>query len=62
MATSWAPDLSAEPTIHPYPATWRGFDAVNPYPESVEPPVRERRELEDDPRAEFIGAYLDREI
>jgi hypothetical protein len=62
MPSLWALDLTEEPTTDRYPAIWPGDDAGGPYPESVRRGLRERREPEDDPRTEFVGAYLDREV
>ena len=62
MSSPFARDLSEERTTHRYPADRLGDDAGGQQPEFIRRRRRERREPEDDPRAEFVGAYLDRDV
>jgi hypothetical protein len=61
MTSPWARYQPEKPTTDRYPASWPRYDAKR-IPESVQRRRREYREPEDDPRAEVVGAYLDRKV
>ena len=68
MTSSWAREPSEEPAVDRFTAKWADVDARRRHRESVRHTgsvplrLRESRESEDDARAEFVGAYLDRAI
>ena len=62
MLAPWVLDLTEKPATNRYRVDRPREDAHKPERESARRPRRGYREPEDDPRAEFVGAYLDRAI